>query len=152
MGIWSCVGLRQESVQKDPSGEVGTDYCSQWGSKQSLRCKPDQRGFKVVEGGLASGTDCDMSILKRGIATMPVSIHRTIAWYSLPSNWHRPSELPPYQSQSSRDLSSWMLKDSILTSDLNSERIPFPQNTLTISQTPSGPSIPMVYYPTLDAS
>ena len=35
---------------------------------------------------------------------MPVSIHRTIARYSLPSNWHRPSELLPYQSQSSMDL------------------------------------------------
>src|SRR5882724_1860142 len=62
MGIWSCVGLRQESVQKSLLGEVGTDYCSQWGSKQSLRCKPDRRGFKVVEGGLASGTDHDNSL------------------------------------------------------------------------------------------
>src|SRR5882724_4644028 len=93
-----------------------------------------------------------MSILKRGIATMPVSIHRTIARYSLPSNWHRPSELLPYQPQSSVDLSSWMLKGFIQTSDLNSERIPFPQNTSTISQTPSGPSIPMVYYTTSDTS
>src|SRR5882724_10531364 len=91
-------------------------------------------------------------ILKRGIVTMPVSIHRTIAWYSLLSNWHRPFELPPYQSQSSVDLSSWMLKGFILTSDLNSERIPFLQNTSTTSQTPSGPSIPMVYYATSDAS
>src|SRR5882724_11438806 len=57
-----------------------------------------------------------MSILKRGIATMPVSIHRTIARYSLPSNWHRPSELLPYQPQSSVDLSSWMLKGFIPTS------------------------------------
>src|SRR5882724_6019419 len=62
MGIWSWVGLRQESVQKSLSGEVGTDYCSQWGSKQSVRCKPDRRGFKVVEGGLASGTDCDTDV------------------------------------------------------------------------------------------
>src|SRR5882724_7311308 len=96
--------------------------------------------------------DDGMSILKRGIVTMPVSIHRTIAQYSLPSNWHRPSKLLPYQSQSSVDLSSWMLKGSIPTSDLNSEMIPFPQNTSTTSQTPSGPSIPMVYYATLDAS
>src|SRR5882724_9483408 len=83
---------------------------------------------------------------------MPVSIHRTIAQYSLPSNWHRPSKLQPYQSQSSVDLSSWMLKGFILTSDLNSEMIPFPQNTSTTSQTPSGLSIPMVYYATSDAS
>src|SRR5882724_310792 len=96
--------------------------------------------------------DDGTSILKRGIATMPVSIHRTIARYSLPSNWHCPSKLPPYQSQSSVDLSSWMLKIFIPTSDLNSKRIPFPQNTSTISQTPSGPSIPMVYYATSDAS
>src|SRR5882724_8059374 len=96
--------------------------------------------------------DDGTSILKRGIATMPVSIHRTITQYSLPSNWHRPSELLPYQSQYSVDLSSWMLKGSILTSDLNSKMITFPQNTSTISQTPSGPLILMVYYATSDAS
>src|SRR5882724_7559034 len=96
--------------------------------------------------------DDGTSILKRGIATMPVSTHRTIARYSLPSNWHCPSKLQHYQSQSSMDLSSWMLKGSIPTSDLNSEMIPFPQNTLTTSQTQSGPSIPMVYYATSDAS
>src|SRR5882724_575691 len=87
-----------------------------------------------------------------GPNTFPDSIHRTTAQYSLPSNWHRPSELLPYQSQSFVDLSSWMLKGSIPTSGLNSEMIPFPQNTLTISQTPSGPSIMMVYYDTSDAS
>src|SRR5882724_3015578 len=95
--------------------------------------------------------DNGTSILKRGIVTMPVSIHRTIAWYSLPSNWHCPSELPPYQPQSSVDLSSWMLKDSILTSDINSERILFLQNTKTISQN-CGPWTLMVYYRTLDTS
>jgi len=83
---------------------------------------------------------------------MPVSINRNTTQYSLLSNRHRPSELPPYQSQSSMDLSSWMLKGSILTFGLNSKRIPFPQNTLTISQTPSGPLIPMVYYTTSDNS
>src|SRR5882724_7602780 len=96
--------------------------------------------------------DDGTSILKRGIVTMPVSIHRTIARYSLLSNWHHPSELQPYQSQSSMDLSSWMLKGSIPTSNLNSEMIPFPQNTLTTSQTPSGPSITMVDYATSDTS
>src|SRR5882724_13333230 len=93
--------------------------------------------------------DNGTSILKREIAAMPASIHRTTAWYSLLSNWHHPSKLPPYQFQSSMDLSSWMLKGSILTSSLNSERIPFLQNTLTISQTPSGPLILMVYYAVL---
>src|SRR5467141_2080188 len=44
-----------------------------------------------------------------------------------------------------------MLKGSIPTFSLNSEMILFPQNTLTISQTPSGPSILMVYYTTSDA-
>src|SRR5882724_5497054 len=83
---------------------------------------------------------------------MPVLIHRTFTRYSLPSNWHRPFELPPYHSQSSMDLSSWMLKGSILTSGLNSEMILFPQNTSTISQTPSVPSILMVYFTTSDAS
>src|SRR5882724_3768339 len=109
-------------------------------------------GLENSEPNPTHSLDNGTSILKRGIATMPVSIHRTTAWYSLPSNWHRPSELLPYQSQPFMDLSSWMLKGFIPTSDLNSERIPFPQNTLTTSQTPSGPSIPMVYYATSDAS
>jgi len=81
-----------------------------------------------------------------------VSIHRTITQYSLPSNWHHPSELPPSQTQSSVDLSSWMLKGSIMTSGLNSKMIPFLQDTSTISQIPSGPSILMVYYTTSDTS
>src|SRR5882724_8710060 len=96
--------------------------------------------------------DNGMSILKMGIVTMPVSIHRTTAQYSLPSNCHHPFKLAPYQSQPSVDLSSWMLKGSILTSGLNSKRIPSLQNTLTISQTHSGPSILMVYSTTSDAS
>src|SRR5882724_6403194 len=96
--------------------------------------------------------DDGTSILKRGIATMPASIHRTTTQYSLPSNWHCPSKIPPYQSQSSVDLSSWKLKGSIPTSGLNSQRIPFLQNTSTISQTPSGPFILMVYYVTSDTS
>src|SRR5882724_10512452 len=88
--------------------------------------------------------DDGTSILKRGIVTMPVLIHRTTDQYSLLSNWHCPSKLPPYQSQSSMDLSSWMLKGSILTSGINSERIPFPQNTSTISQTPCHDPFPML--------
>src|SRR5467141_5289861 len=83
--------------------------------------------------------DDGTSILKRGIATMPVSIHRTSARYSLPSNWHRPSELLPYLSQPFVDLSSWTLKGSIPTFGLNFEMMPLLQNTLTISQTPSDP-------------
>src|SRR5882724_5881584 len=59
------------------------------------------------------------SILKRGIATMPASIHRTTARYSLPSNWHCPSKLLPYQSQPSMDLSSCVLKGPIPTFGLN---------------------------------
>jgi len=87
-----------------------------------IRFRPGKLGTNPTHS-LDDGT----SILKRGIATMPASIHRTTARYSLPSNWHRPSELLPYQSQSSVDLSSWMLKGSIPTSGLNSEMIPFPQ-------------------------
>src|SRR5467141_1760832 len=94
--------------------------------------------------------DNGMSILKRGIVTMPVSIHRTSTWYSLPRNWHCPFELLPYPSQPFMDLSSWMLKGSIPTFGLNSKMILFPQNTSTISQTPSGPLILMVYYATSD--
>src|SRR5467141_4803390 len=93
-----------------------------------------------------------MSTLKRGIVTMPLSIHRTTTWYSLPSSWHHPSELLPYQSQPSADLSSWMLKGSIPTFGLNSERIPHPKNISIISQTLVGPSAQMVYFATSDAS
>ena len=75
---------------------------------------------------------------------MPASIHRITTWYSLPSNLHHPSKILPYQSQSSMDL-SWILKGSILTSGINSERIPFLQNTLTISQK-HGPWTPMVCF------
>src|SRR5882724_13054272 len=93
-----------------------------------------------------------MSILKRGIVTMPVLIHRTTTRYSLPSNWHHPSELLPYQSQPFVDLSSWMLKGSIPTFGLNSERIPLPKNTSITSQTPVGLSTRTVYFATSDAS
>src|SRR5467141_582549 len=83
---------------------------------------------------------------------MPLSIHRTTAWYSLPSSWNHPSELLPYHSQPSADLSSWMLKGSIPIFGLNSERIPHLKNTSIISQTLVGPSTQMVYFATSDAS
>src|SRR5882724_4774528 len=95
--------------------------------------------------------DDGTSILKRGIATMPVSTHRTIACIHfratgiVPPSYNPLNPSPPW-------ISSWMLKGFILTSDLNSEMIPFLQNTSTTSQTPSGPSILMVYYATSDAS
>src|SRR5882724_9009161 len=109
-------------------------------------------GLENSEPNPTHSLDDGTSILKRGIATMPVSIHRTTTRYSLPSNWHRPSELLPYQSQPFMDLSSWMLKGSILTFGLNSERIPLPKNTSITSQTPVGPSTQTVYFATLDAS
>ena len=90
--------------------------------------------------------------LKAGNSDYASINHRTTTWYSPPRNWHHPFKLLPYQSQPSMDLSSWMLKGSILTSGLKSKRILFLQNTLTISQTPSGLSILMVYYTTLNAS
>src|SRR5882724_5144449 len=95
--------------------------------------------------------DDGTSILKRGIATMPASIHRITDQYSLPSNWHHPSELLPYQSQPSVNLSSWTLKGSIPTFSINSERIPSPQNPSTISQN-HGPWTMMVYYGNMDVS
>ena len=64
---------------------------------------------------------------------MPVSIHRTNTQFSLPSNWHRPSELLPYQSQYSMGLSSWILTGSILTSSLNSKMIPSISKSVFIS-------------------
>src|SRR5882672_10657058 len=45
-----------------------------------------------------------------------------------------------------------MLKGSIPTFRLNSERIPHPKNTSITSQTPVGPSTQMVYFATSDAS
>src|SRR5882724_8040641 len=96
------------------------------------------------EPNLTHSLDDGTSTLKRGIATMPVLIHRTSTRYSLPSNWHCPSELLPYQSQSFADLSLWMLKGFILTSNLNFKKIPFLQNTSISSQT-RGPSTPMAY-------
>src|SRR5882724_3605866 len=80
---------------------------------------------------------------------MPVSTCRTSTWYSLLSNWHCPSEQVLSQSQPFVDLSLWMLKGSTLTSGLNFERIPFPQNTLTTSQN-HGLVTLMVYYGTPD--
>src|SRR5882724_7517227 len=41
-----------------------------------------------------------------------------------------------------------MLKDSMPTSEPNSERIPFPQNTSAFSQTQTGPLTLMVYFTT----
>src|SRR5882724_5276430 len=93
--------------------------------------------------------DNGMSILKRGIATMPVSTHRTFTPCSHLNNWYCPSKLPPKQSQSFEDLSLLMLKDSMPTSKPNSERILFPQNTSAFSQTQTGPSTLMVYFATL---
>src|SRR5882672_4642358 len=45
-----------------------------------------------------------------------------------------------------------MLKGSILTFSLNSERIPHLKNTSITSQTPVGPLTQMVYFATSDAS
>src|SRR5882672_11064657 len=96
--------------------------------------------------------DNGTSILKRGIATMPVSTRRISARYSLPSNWHRPSELPPYPSQSFVDLSSWMLKGSIPTFGLNSEMIPFPPNTSTLMVYSVIPDVSMFRIPGISDS
>jgi len=89
---------------------------------------------------------------KRGIATMPVSNPQTIAQYSLqatgivPLSYHPINPSPPWISHHG----CW--KAPFPKSNLNSEMIPFPHNTSTISQTPSGPSILMVYYTTSDTS
>ena len=48
-----------------------------------------------LEPNLTLSLDDGMSILKRGIATMPLSILRTTDPCSLPNSWHRPSELLP---------------------------------------------------------
>src|SRR5882724_6718111 len=95
--------------------------------------------------------DDGTSILKRGVATMPLLTRRITARFSLPSNWHHPSELHPYLSQSSTVLSLWMSTCFIPTFVLNSEKTRPRQNTSIICR-PIGPSIPMVYYDILAAS
>ena len=85
-----------------------------------------------------------MSILKRGIATMPLPTCRTFAQYSLPSNWHHPVELLPYPSQSYVDPLSWILKGSISTSSLNNEMTQYQRNTLIPEPTQDGPLVPTV--------
>src|SRR6266481_4638684 len=82
-----------------------------------------------------------MSILKRGIATMPLPTCRTFTRYSLPSNWHHPFELLPYLSLSYVDHSSWILKGSMLTSSLNYKMTQYLQNTSTLSLTQDGPLV-----------
>src|SRR5882724_7345059 len=138
---WSPITGTCNTFQQPKSSHVG--------KHDGLNTFPDSTSSFVSipessEPNPMHSLDNGMSTLKRGIATMPVLIHRTSARYSLPSNWHCPSELLPYQSQSFVDLSLWMLKGFTPTSDLNFERIPFLQNTSISSQT-CGPSTPMVY-------
>jgi len=80
---------------------------------------------------------------------MPASIHRTTAGIHssnciVPLSYHPINPSPPW-------FSSWMLKGSIPTSILNSDRSYFAEH-LDNQSDPSGPSILMVYYATLDAS
>src|SRR5882724_11823200 len=89
--------------------------------------------------------DDGTSILKRGVATMPLLICRITNRFSLPRNWHRPSELHPYLSQSFAVLSLWMLTLFILTFELDSEKTQPQQNTSIICRL-IGLSIPTVYY------
>src|SRR6266481_10008801 len=84
-----------------------------------------------------------MSILKRGIVTMPLPTHRTFTRYLLQSNWHRPFELLPYPSQSYMDLLSWILKGSMLTSSLQYKTTQYLWNTLMPELTQDGPLVPM---------
>src|SRR6266481_2539285 len=84
-----------------------------------------------------------MSILKRGIVTMPLLTQRTFAWYSLPSNWHHPFVLLPCLSQSYVDRLSCILKGSMLTSSLNYEMAQYLRNTLILEPTRDGPLVPM---------
>src|SRR5882724_1089281 len=91
--------------------------------------------------------DDGTSILKRGVATMPLLTCRITTRFSLLSNWHRPSKLHPYLSQSFAVLSLWMLTLFILTLKLDSEKTRPRQNTSIICR-PIGLSIPTVYYDT----
>src|SRR5882724_6510498 len=138
---WSPITGTCNTFQRPKSSHIG--------KHNGLNTFPDSTSSFVStpessEPNPTHSLDDGTSTLKRGIATMPVLIHSTSARYSLPSNWHCPSELLPYQSQSSMDLSLWMLKSFTPTSNLNFKRILSQQNTLTNSQT-HGPSTLMVY-------
>src|SRR5882724_11576068 len=138
---WSPITGTCNTFQRPKSSHVG--------KHDGPNTSPDSTSsfVSILENSEPNPThslDDGTSTLKWGIATMPVLIHRNSARYSLPSNWHHPSELLPYQSQSSVDLSLWMLKSFTPTSDLNLERILSQQNTSTNSQT-RGPSTLMVY-------
>ena len=95
--------------------------------------------------------DDGTSILKRGIATMPLSICRTIGPYSWPNSWHRPFKLLPSSSQLYKDLLSWIQNDSIPTSSPIYETTQFPPNTSIPSQTKHGPEPQTVYFGIQDA-
>src|SRR5882724_2707014 len=138
---WSLITKTCNTLQRPKSSHVG--------KHDGPNTFPDSTSSFVStpessEPNLTHSLDDGTSTLKRGIATMPVLIHRTSTRYSLLSNWHCPSELLLYQSQSAVDLSLWMLKSFILTSNLNFEKILFQQNTSINSQT-HGPSTLMVY-------
>src|SRR5882724_10832531 len=138
---WSLITRTCNTFQQPKSSHIG--------KHDGPNTFPDSTSsfVSVLESSEPNPThslDDGTSTLKRGIVTMPVLIHRTSAQYSLPSNWHHPSELLPYQSQSSMDLSLWMLKSFIATSDLNFERILSQQNT-SINRQTHGPSTLMVY-------
>ena len=95
--------------------------------------------------------DDGTSILKRGIVTMPLPIHRTISPYLQPNSWCRPFELLPSSSQPYEDLLSWIQNDSILTSSPIYETTLFPPNTSIPSQTKLGPKPQIVYFGIQDA-
>src|SRR6266481_7722195 len=82
-----------------------------------------------------------MSILKRGIVTMPLLTCRTFARYSLPSNWHCPFMLLPCLSQSYTDCLSWILKGSMSTSSLSYKTTQYLQNTSIPELTRDGPLV-----------
>jgi len=95
--------------------------------------------------------DDGVSILKRGIVTMPASIHRTTAQYSLRATalslWATTLSIPVLRV-------SLIMDAERLHSDIQSQLWEDPISTehLDNQSDPSGPSILMVYYTTSDTS
>src|SRR5882724_13148739 len=88
--MWSPITRTCNTFQQPKSSHVG--------KHDGPNTSPDSTSSFVSipensEPNLTHSLDDGTSTLKRGIATMPVLIHRTSAQYSLPSNWHHPSEL-----------------------------------------------------------
>jgi len=129
---WSLITRICQYFSWPKSSHIDKAHWSKYLSRFNLLSVSSQ---KTWNQNLTHSLDDLMSILKRGIVTMPYQSTDYCPVFHFQATGIPSLKLPPYQSQPSVDLSSWMLKGSIWHL-VSSERIPFPKNTSTISQTP----------------